>query len=352
MLQAELKTQLKTGTIGGVYLFCGEEEYLKRHYLNEIRKQILTDPVFDAFNHPVFHGEEIDFAALSDAITAPPMMADRKLIEWSGAHLEDWKDEEFAALEGIVRTVNDNPSSVVVFLVGQEGLAAGNAKRPSSLFKRLDDTVQAINFEPSTDQQLSAWLNAHFVHEGLDAAPGALRGMIDRCGHSMDVLASETEKLVCYARAHELRTVTSEMVELVTASTAEDDAFGLTNAMLDGDTKGAYKKLSDLVRRRVDPMLILGQISRLISDLCSVACLLEEGTPPAAVASALGMNEYKAKLYIRCVGKRSPDQFRALLAECREMDLASKRGADPLIRIERFLATADDGRISAQIGKR
>ena len=52
------------------------------------------------------------------------------------------------------------------------------------------------------------------------------------------------------------------------------------------------------------------------------------------------MNEYKAKLYIRCVGKRSPDQFRKLLSECREMDLASKRGADPLIRIERFLATA------------
>ena len=51
MLQTELKTQLKTGKIGGVYLFCGEEEYLKRHYLNEIRKQILTDPVFDAFNH-------------------------------------------------------------------------------------------------------------------------------------------------------------------------------------------------------------------------------------------------------------------------------------------------------------
>ena len=343
MLQAELKTQLKTGKIAGVYLFCGEEDYLKRYYLGEIRKRILTDPVFDAFNHPVFHGEEIDFAALSDAVTSPPMMADCKLIEWSGAHLEDWKDAEFAALEGLVRTVKENPASVVVFLVGQEGMAAGTAKRPSSLFKRLSDVVQAVNFEVSTDPQLTAWLNAHFVHEGLDAEPGALRAMIDRCGHSMDILASETSKLVCYARAHELRTVTAAMVELVCASTAEDDAFGLTNAMLAGDTQGAYRKLSDLVRRRVDPMAILGQITRLISDLCSVACLLEEGTPPPGVASLLGMNEYRAKLYIGCVGKRRPEQFRDLLAQCREMDLASKRGADPLIRIERFLSTASGG---------
>lgn len=343
MLQTELKAQLKSKKIGGVYLFCGEEDYLKRYYLGQLRKMILTDPVFDAFNHPVFHGEEIDYTALSDAIASPPMMAENKLIEWSGARFEDLKDADFAALETIVRTVGENPASVVVFLVGQEGMAAGSVKRPSSLFKRLAGIMQAVNFETSTDDRLLAWLNAHIVHEGLDAGTGALRAMIDRCGHSMDVLASEIGKLVCYARAHGLRTVTFETVELVCSSTAEDDAFGLTNAVLAGDTQGAYRKLSDLVRRRVDPMMILGQISRLISDLVSVSCLLEEGTPPSGVASLLGMNEYKAGLYVKSVGRRRPEQFRALLKECREMDLASKRGADPLIQIERFLATASAG---------
>ena len=343
MLQTELKAQLKAKRIAGVYLFCGEEDYLMRYYLGEIRRLILVDPAFDAFNHPVFHGETVDWSALSDAITSPPMMADQKLIEWSGAHLEDMKDADFAALEALVRTANENPASVVVFLVGQEGLTAGTVKRPSSLFKRLSALVQAVNFETSTDDRLAAWLNAHFVHEGLDAEPGALRLMIDRCGHSMDVLASETNKLVCYARAHELRTVTQATVELVCSSTAEDDAFGLTNAMLAGDTKGAYRKLSDLTRRRVDPMMILGQISRLISDLCSVSCLLEEGTPASGIAAILGMNEYKAGLYVKCASRRRPEQFRALLAEIKAMDLASKRGADPLIQIERFLSTASGG---------
>lgn len=345
MLQTELKAQLKADKIAGVYLFCGEEDYLMRYYLGEIRRQILVDPAFDAFNHPVFHGEEIDWSALSDAITSPPMMADRKLIEWSGAHLEDMKDADFAALEATVRTAGENPASVVVFLVGQEGMTAGTVKRPSSLFKRLAGIVQAVIFETSTDDRLAAWLNAHIVHEGLDAEAGALRLMIDRCGHSMDVLASETDKLVCYARVHENRTVTAAMVELVCSSTAEDDAFGLTNAMLAGDTMGAYRKLSDLTRRRVDPMMILGQISRLISDLVSVSCLLEEGTPASSIASILGMNEYKAGLYVKSANRRRPEQFRALLAECKAMDLASKRGADPLIQIERFLSTASsDGR--------
>lgn len=35
----------KKGTpAGGVYLFCGEEAYLKRHYLSLLRKKLLGEP--------------------------------------------------------------------------------------------------------------------------------------------------------------------------------------------------------------------------------------------------------------------------------------------------------------------
>ena len=32
MTQKELKVRLKGDTLGGIYIFAGEEEYLKRHY--------------------------------------------------------------------------------------------------------------------------------------------------------------------------------------------------------------------------------------------------------------------------------------------------------------------------------
>ena len=32
-----LKSRLKTGELAGWYLMCGEEDYLKRYYLGELR---------------------------------------------------------------------------------------------------------------------------------------------------------------------------------------------------------------------------------------------------------------------------------------------------------------------------
>ena len=82
MTQEELKKAIAEGK-GGVYVFIGEEEYLKRHYLSEFKKAILDgEPTFAAFNHQSFEGREIDFAALLDVVRTPSMFADGKLIEW------------------------------------------------------------------------------------------------------------------------------------------------------------------------------------------------------------------------------------------------------------------------------
>ena len=82
MTAAELKGTIKDKTFSPVYIFCGEENFLKRHYRRELVRAILPDDAFDAFNHIILEGEKLDFEALADAIASPPMMADYKLVEW------------------------------------------------------------------------------------------------------------------------------------------------------------------------------------------------------------------------------------------------------------------------------
>ena len=41
MTGTEFKNELKS--LSGVYLFYGSEAYLKRHYLEQVRKTVLTD---------------------------------------------------------------------------------------------------------------------------------------------------------------------------------------------------------------------------------------------------------------------------------------------------------------------
>jgi DNA polymerase-3 subunit delta len=336
--QSELKARLKGDKLGGVYLFCGEEEYLKRHYLSEIRKKVLTDPALSPFNHLRFEGESIDFGALLDAVKAPPMMADYKLIEWEGANIAGMSESAHDAFSDLVSLAKEHPFCVLVFRVTAEELPTGTAKRPSPLFRRLSEIADAVNFESPGAAQLAAWLSSHFSHEGLQPTAEALRRLPEQCGHSMSILANEVDKLACFCRVHGTYTVTADMVEQICSSTAEDDAFGLTNALLSGDLRTAYKRLVDLKRRRVDPRLILGQLVRFFSDMASVAMMLSEGAPAKSIAAALSMNEYKLGLYIKGAGRRSVASLRHALDRCREVDLASKTGADPMALLERLLS--------------
>ena len=69
----EFKARIKSGNLAGAYAFVGEEDYLKRFYLGELRSAIVTDEAFALFNHTVFDGEDVKLAALLDAVKSPPM---------------------------------------------------------------------------------------------------------------------------------------------------------------------------------------------------------------------------------------------------------------------------------------
>lgn len=340
LTQADLNKRLKSGDVSGAYLFVGEEAYLRRAFTARLREALLGDPAFATFNHLLHEGAAIDYAALRADVETPPFFEPTKLVEWHGADLGGLKESDYEALGEIVHAVGAASGVTLLLSVTPEGLDAGTAKRPSAAFKRLSELFIAVNFEKSTDAQLMGWLARHFAHEGVTTEPGVPRALLERAGRSMDVLANEVDKLVAYVCAHGRTCVTEEDVRFVAVTTTEADAFGLTNALLDRDPAAAFRNLSDMRARRVEPTLILGQISRLISDLTSISLLLAEGLNPAAIAGVLSMNAYRAELYARAAGKRKVPELRRALALCAEADRKAKTafGLDVYALLERLVA--------------
>lgn len=56
MTITELKNKMKNPA--GVYLFYGAEEYLKHHYLDQIRSAVIPDQALEAFNHVILSGAD------------------------------------------------------------------------------------------------------------------------------------------------------------------------------------------------------------------------------------------------------------------------------------------------------
>lgn len=324
----------------GAYLFCGEEAYLRRAFQGELRKKLLTDPDFDTFNHIIREGTEIDYAALRADLETPPFFAPSKLVEWQGADLSSPKDGDYDRLAELVRGLEDAPGVSLLITVLPGGLDLGTPKRPSAACTKLSALFTLVNFERSTEPQLLGWLARHFAHEGVNTEPGVPRLLLSRAGRSMDVLANEVEKLAAYVKAHGRNTVTEEDVRYVSVTTTEADAFGLTNALLDRDAAGAFRALSDMRARRVDPTIILAQVSRLYGDLLSIALLLAEGQNTASIASLLSMNRYRADLYTKSAAKRPVAALREAVRLCTDADRRAKTtfGVDPDALIDRLVA--------------
>lgn len=339
MTVADLRQRIKSGQTGGAFLFAGEEDYLKRHYLHELRRAIVTDEGLAPFMHYVFDGAELDFGALLDAVRTPSMMADGKLIEWHGAILDGVKDKTLEALSALAEEVRQNEGTALVILTTAEGLDVGSdARHPSKSFAALSAVMDAVAFFRSGDRELCAWIGRHFAAAGVEHTPTLPTALLGRVGHDMSILASEIEKLTVFAKARGLVRIGEAEMEKVCVRTVESDAFSFTNALLDGKTEDAYRYLFDMEKRKVDPILALGQVARLYGDLLSVALLAEEGLSPDAIAKKLRMHEYKTGLYFRAVKKCGVAVIERNLALCAEIDASMKSGSASYVGLQRLIA--------------
>ena len=337
MTQNELRETIKSGNTAGVYLFCGEEEYLKRHYLGELRRLLVPDEGIAPFVHFSFDGEKIDLDLLREAVASPAMFGG-KLIEWHGATLEGMKEKEISELESFVSETADDGESTVVIIATAEGLDTGTEKRPSKLFSRLGRMLRAVPFYHSTDSALLSWIRRHLAAEGLSYAADVPSAILARVGHDMMRLDSEIEKLAAYAKQNAITSLTEKEVSYVCIRTVESDAFSLTNALLDGKVEDAYAYLGDMKLRRVDPLAILGQVSRLYADLLSVAILAEEGSTEKEIAGLLGMHEYKAGLYLRSARRAGAAALEERLSLCNKIDAELKSGVSSYRGLEQLIA--------------
>lgn len=322
----ELKTRIKEGRISGAYILAGEEDYLVRHYLGELRRAANIDEAFAVFNNPVYDGERVDFAALFEDIKSPPMMADFKLIEWRHADLASMKEGDFSLLEELFGLVSEYPYAVLVITADGEGVDFGTPKRPSAFIKRFGKLANILRFDKSTDAQLYGWLKRHFDSQGISVSLDTLKALVFRSGHSMDVLKNEVDKLSALAGARGIAEISPREVEEAASSTPECDTYAFSNAVTERNKQKAFLALEEMKIKRVEPAIIMGMLARTFSELLVVAGYLEEGLGLGDIENTLKMNSYKAKICIGAVKRYGIEALCECVERLAEADASSKYG--------------------------
>ncbi|MBO5906595.1 MAG: DNA polymerase III subunit delta [Clostridia bacterium] len=323
---AELKNRIKDGTLSGVYLFCGEEEYLSRYYSRELISAVGDDSPFAVFNNLSYDGEDVDFAAIKEATKSPPMMSDYKLVVWRHADLTSLTEAECEALSEIAELVNEGGYAVVVLVATATGVEFGTPKKPSAFISRFDKKINVLRYDKSSENQLYSWLKKHFDKEGLAVTLDTVKTLVFRSGRSMEVLANEVKKLSALAHARGKGQLTPSDVIEAASTTPESDTYALSNAINDRNKEKAYDALMDMKHRRVEPQIIVGMMSRSFSELLSVALLLDDGRGSQDIESILKINPYRLKHAISAAKKYTTARLLEIVDTLAKIDAESKFG--------------------------
>ncbi len=332
MTENDLGLELKCGNVSGMYFFYGDEDYMKNHRLAEIKKLVIGEDdsfaTFNCFNFNFGDGE-LDLGALSDAFMAPPMMAPQKLISVTFADLDSLKEKERGALLELIeeQAQNDYGDTVFVLTATSGGFEPGTRKKPNPFFGKAQKFMKCVEFAYQSDARLIRWMARHFAGYGLELPMREGQLILDICGKSMFRLIGEVKKIGAYAASRGAKEVRAEDVLASVSRTDEDEAFRLTNCIIEGNVAGALQNLNIKMRKREDPIIVLAQITKTFADLSLAAAFIADGRDKSDYVRTTKMNDYRAGLYYRAASLASPEYFARAMERCCEADRRVKNGA-------------------------
>ena len=318
----ELKSAPRTG-----YLFFGDEDYLKSFAIQQAREAVCPDDALSPFNELRIDALEYTPQKLLDALTPLPMMTDRKLVLLSGLNFNTMRADELDRLCEVLEELKVYDYNLLIVNVASDCLDPGYLpKKPSATMKKLSTHLTPVHFERCTTAKLNAWIQKHFAHNGVEASPALCAAMSEYCGHSMFTLANEIDKLSFYLLFHGQKQATEETMRLCCTPASEFDAFAFANALLAGRQDVALAILADYRFRRVDPLIILGEVTRVVCNMLAVQAMTADGVPAANMTPVTKLGEYQIGLYQRSLRQASEKRLKRALQACLEADASLKSG--------------------------
>ena len=290
-----LMKQVESASMKGVYVFQGEEEYLKEEALTKIEGTLL--PIgLEALNETILDGPDI--AQVYESAMAVPFMCDKRLIVAKDPPfiLDDRKKDDAEAkpedegkrqkkektgsdIAEKLRFLNeDNPTAVVILYVRSsiERTKARNWLPPEKI----------VLFDALKEEQLTDRVKGRCEELGLSIETVAARELIASCANDLNAILRELDKLIDYKGGK--GKITSQDVHEMVPPDVESSVFRMIDALIEQNQTDAYRILDALFMNNYNSVSILSVITRQLRQLCFVKLLSESNLSINEIQDRLG----------------------------------------------------------------
>lgn len=327
----DLLNSLKRGVISPVYLFYGEEAYLREQAVSRF-KEFYTQGGDSDLNYDLIEGETATPADIVARAETLPFFADKRLVvvkkltffksaKRAGEEAAEGEEEAKApAKEAPLLDYLKNPltSTCLIFTTGEP------VDKRKRLFQAIKKNGRALEFTYLSRGELSRWLAQKAGAAGKRFAAGAGEAFLDAAGPSLQKLVVEFEKLFNYTAGREI--ITLDDVRKLCPPKLEENIFAIVDAVGNRRCGEALTGIKEMLAAKEPPLRLLAMISRQFRLLLQVHDLLGRGCPAREIPVRLNIHPYVCqKVAAQC---KNFNRARLIVAfeSLSELDVAVKTG--------------------------
>jgi DNA polymerase-3 subunit delta len=322
----DLRREVEDGRIEPLYLFVGEEQYLKEHAL-----RLLYDTVDEAlrmFNISEYSigsdngtGSKTTAAMVIDAANQMPMMSARRIVVVRDFDKikEDEQETVFAYLG------DPAPLTTMVF-------QAVSPDKRRKLTMALAKTCAVVKFDLLNESRVARWAEDRLKRSGCAIEPGALRLLIGLVGTRLNRLVNELDKLAAYADGG---AITAAAVQELVPRAREHRSWELWDAINGHDRKRALKLMERLLDDS-DALPILGSLASLYRRLLTGKELIELGASSEEITKATG--QFSRSFFARLRGTARADLVHGLHRIAEVDDAIKNSEGTPRLQMQYLVA--------------
>lgn len=310
-----LQEEIKNKKLAGIYIFYGDEDYLKNLYKSRIIKAFELEE--NSMNLSIFK-DSFNEEALFNMINTMPFGAEKKLIilENTGILSSDICEKLLSA-----------PDFCVILIV-EEGID----KRTKG-YKLLSKIAKITQFSSGDNQIKQALINSTLKksHKRIDA--DAVRYLIDNSNNDLYSISNNLDKIIDFIDDEIIRL---DDVKKIIPRKLSDKIFDMIRYITTHEGAKAIKIYRDLIMQKESPFKIIKLIYREYSILARLIDSKDKSNKE--LAKEIGMYEFSIKKYRDVLQGIDTKSIIRNLDKCIELEENIKSGKiGEKIGLEKFI---------------
>ncbi len=315
---AELKAQLKEEKLQKLYIFYGEEEYLKEFYIKKI-EELVPDAGLEEFNRILISGT-VDYSEYDNAWEGMPMMTDKRLLiirdsnifttRRSGGIVPPNDSQKTFWTEKFKHLSDD---TVVIF-------CEKNVDARSALFKTASKEGFAVKCEYMSVPDLKNWVIKRALNEKIKIDDKTAEYLVSVIDPGLNNLEHELDKLIHFCDG----IIYKSDVDRVVSKALQVQIFDITDGITEGNAQKVFSIINSMKTQKESAFGTLYLIYSNVEKMLRVK--LSGTTNKAEVAKLLSTSPWLAERYLRSAASFDTAALTRLVTRVPEIDYEIKNG--------------------------